>query len=241
MKHKHFERIITILALLGLLTTVHLWIMTNRGFDRGCFGFTTSPAFEEVFDCESVMDSSLGHFMGISNVYWGMMFYAMLTVFNFLILSVKGNRQKLLRFIRLFYITVGILYSIFLSIYQYTWLQEFCALCLISATISTLLFLSSIVYWKFFSLKIPLENPQLKFFSSALIIFAFVSMGDILYFSSIEQKNTLTTTEDIDIESTDDISEIIEEEITHPDEIEVNCGYSEDKPSVENYLELITD
>jgi len=215
--------------------------MTNRGFDRGCFGFSTSPAFEEVFDCESVMESTLGHFLGVSNVYWGMLFYAMLTVFNFLILSLKNTKQKIFRIIRLLLVVVGIIYSIFLTIYQYTWLQEFCALCLTSATIATLLFITSMIYWKFHSLKSQISNTQLTFFSSSLILFAFVAMGDILYFNSIEMKNTLTTTEDFDIETIQESQTQKTEGTNNTEQNSIRCGYSEDIPTLEKYLDLITD
>ena len=72
-----FHKAIYILSILGLLTTVHLYIMNERGFDRGCLGIETAQEFEESFDCESVVQEGLVIF-GLSNITLGFLFYALL-------------------------------------------------------------------------------------------------------------------------------------------------------------------
>ena len=214
IKKQYFERAITILTLLGLLTTIHLWIMSERGFDQGCLGFSTNHQFEEMFDCEAVMKRAPGHLFGISNVYWGMLFYALFTVLNFLVHSITGNRQKVVRILRLLFITTGFGYSIFLQVYSYIWIEIFCALCITSAIVCTLIFVVSMIYWRTHSLTLVIQKVHLKFFTSALLIFMFIAMGDILYFNSIA----------------------LEAKIDY----DVGCHYRKDKPVLDNYRDLIT-
>ena len=68
------DRILFVLAILGVLTTVHLWIQQGRGFDQGCWGFNPPSAEEAAtFNCEAVVYSDAGKLFGLSNVYWGML------------------------------------------------------------------------------------------------------------------------------------------------------------------------
>lgn len=134
------DRTLFALALLGLLVVVHLWMQQERGFDRGCFGFNT--AFEQrqqAFDCELVTESEQGTFLGLSNVVWGLGFYAVVALLGAGVAFMPDRRAQL-RKLRLIVIAIGFLYAVYLVYAQFTQVGALCALCLISAGITTLLF-----------------------------------------------------------------------------------------------------
>ncbi len=134
------EIAIYLFALLGFLVVVHLWIQQGRGFDRGCLGFTTSEAFEASFDCETVVESGAGTLFGISNAVLGGIFYVLVAALTF-IAGLRGtNEVRGLKLARLVLVGVGFLYSAWLVYYQANSLGGYCALCLISAGIVTILF-----------------------------------------------------------------------------------------------------
>ena len=132
------HRAIFILSILGILTTFHLYIMNERGFDRGCLGFETSQEFEESFDCESVVQEGLEIF-GVSNITLGFLYYSLLILCVLSSLFVKNDLNRLLIRTRDILILGGFIYSLYLAIYQHFILREYCALCLISGMISSCL------------------------------------------------------------------------------------------------------
>ena len=235
---KNLERIIITLTLLGLFTTIHLWLMSERGFDRGCMGFSTNAAVEETFNCKLVFESEMSTMLGISNVFWGMMFYAVLTLLNLLIYFTYDRLQRVIRTVRLLNITIGAIYSILLSSYQVFWIESLCALCLTSATILLLLFVTSIIYWKAFPIALTVPHSHLWFFSLTMIIIMFLSVGDILYFNPIGKEGSLTRKLGIDFESI--LAELNPPKTEKDTPVDIDCLYDEDKPLLTNYKELIT-
>ncbi|NOZ09001.1 MAG: vitamin K epoxide reductase family protein [FCB group bacterium] len=138
------DRIVFVLTLLGVLTTVHLWIQQNRGFDRGCLGITLSESIEENFDCESVLLSEAGTFFGIPNTVSGHLYYDLLLLLSLSLVFLDDKRIRLIKNLRLLAIVGGVFYTGYLVYFQYFVLGEFCALCLISATIVATLLITQI-------------------------------------------------------------------------------------------------
>lgn len=132
-------------GLLGILVTVHLWIQQNRGFDQGCFGFTTSQAVEESFDCQSVVSSGAGNLFGISNAIWGLLFYLGVVGLSVAVAFSSNATLRQLKWMRAALVAVGMAYSLYLFYYQYVILEEFCALCLTSALVVTTLFVLHLI------------------------------------------------------------------------------------------------
>src|SRR5690606_26200555 len=133
------EMAIYVIALLGVVVVVHLWIQQGRGFDRGCLGFTTSEAIEASFDCEAVVESGAGTLFGISYAVLCGIFYILVAALTF-IAGLKGtNDVRTLKALRLGLVSIGFLYSAYLVYYQATSIGGYCALCLISAGIVTIL------------------------------------------------------------------------------------------------------
>ena len=228
---RKFDRLLIAISLIGVLVAVHLWIQDSRGFDRGCMGFTTLEGVEEAFDCESVLDSEYSKFLGISNVYWGLLFYLILSSMGVLILNSDGNKQKYFRLIRLLMICAGLLYSIYLIYTQYFVLGEFCALCLMSAVVTTLLFISQMVY--FAKHRIPSLHTNVaekEFFKKAIITVCVVSIVDIAYFKS----------QDILTDNNPDPSE--QNERNKDDLGDFNpkdCSYNQSTEIITNYKDLL--
>ncbi len=137
------DRTLFVLALLGVLLVIHLWMQQERGFDQGCFGFNTEyeQARQATFDCEAVTQSDAGSFLGLSNVVWGLAFYLTVALLGAGV-ALLPARTALLKKIRGVVIVLGFLYAIWLVNVQFNVLGDLCALCLISAGITTLLFLT---------------------------------------------------------------------------------------------------
>ncbi len=131
-----------ILAMLGLVVVFHLWIQKGRGFDQGCWGFNppTEAAGAPTFNCSAVVYSDAGTIFGISNVYWGGLFYAVVAGLTLLVGLSRGAALDRLKTARLGMAGIGFLYSLYLIYYQVTLIGEYCALCLTSAAIVIVLF-----------------------------------------------------------------------------------------------------
>lgn len=124
---------------------VHLWLMVDRGFDRGCFGFSAPTA---VVECEAVIQSDAGSLFGISNAVWGLLFYLGVAGLSALVAFSTGFGATARR-LRHALIGIGFAYSAYLVYVQATQIGQWCKLCLISAGIVTVLTL--LTSWQLFS------------------------------------------------------------------------------------------
>jgi protein-disulfide isomerase/uncharacterized membrane protein len=139
-------RIIFGLALFGLLLTVHLWIQSERGFSRGCFGFD-NPEDLGIVECTAVVQSDAGKLFGISNVVYGFFFFALVAALSFSSVLAQREFAKTLRKISLSVATFGVLYALYLFSYQVFVLQMFCKLCLMTGLTTALIFGTHAVEW----------------------------------------------------------------------------------------------
>jgi uncharacterized membrane protein/protein-disulfide isomerase len=240
-QQKYFERILFYLGLFGILVTVHLYIMNERGFDRGCMGFTTSEAVEEAFDCESVLDSEGGNLFGISNVYLGMAYYIFFVVLQIFIYRLRKH-VKSLRLIRLILITFGLFYSIHLVYYQKTVLDEYCALCLLSAVTVFSMSIVQIIYFSKYKISNIFGKPSSQFVFYPILIVISIASVDFLYFQSLainkiieETPSTLESNNQVDPSTKPTTLKSIEDNSIN------NCSYNSKKPVISNYQSLINE
>lgn len=124
------DRLIFGLALFGILVVVHLWLMSGRGFDRGCLGFSEP---DPTFDCEAVVQSEAGQLFGISNVVWGFLFYLLVAWMSAAVVLVNDPLRERIKQARAVLLAFGVIYSSYLVYVQYVQLGEYCLLCLMSA------------------------------------------------------------------------------------------------------------
>jgi len=186
------ERVLFVLALLGVLVTVHLYIQQGRGFDQGCWGFNPGDnAANATFDCEAVTESEAGKIFGLSNAIWGFLFYALLAGISAIIALGSEQRRLVLKQARAAIIGVGFLYSLYLSYMQSFVIGELCALCLTSAGIVLLLTIVQAIY-----LFGPSSDEQPvptttkaspKLYGSMVAVVILLLLGDFAYFSSLER------------------------------------------------------
>ncbi|NNE69424.1 MAG: vitamin K epoxide reductase family protein [Rhodothermales bacterium] len=128
MQKATLDKSIYATALAGILVVVHLWLMVDRGFDRGCFGFSDPTP---VVECEAVIQSDAGTLFGVSNSVWGLLFYVALGALSFVIGT--GGAPTTARKARAALVYVGLAYSAYLVYVQATQIGAWCKLCLISA------------------------------------------------------------------------------------------------------------
>lgn len=97
-------------------------------------------------DCNAVVESKWGNMLGVRNEILGVLFYGgMLTLgIGNILLPTYLNQIKLFILIGG---SAGLLFSIILTLIQKYAIKDFCFYCLISAGISLLLFLNSLVVY----------------------------------------------------------------------------------------------
>ncbi|MBC8196560.1 MAG: vitamin K epoxide reductase family protein [Candidatus Marinimicrobia bacterium] len=220
-----FHKLIFLLTVFGMLTTVHLYIMNDRGFDQGCFGFETNAQVEDTFDCESVLEEGLT-ILGMSNIFWGFLHYSILMFASLLPVLFSFKSKKLMIKGRNFLIVFGFVYSAYLAYLQHFELNEYCALCLISGLISFILFLLLFISKFHISHTIP-NNKLRSIFLNILFGGLIIAGTDYYYFNNLDIKTKVIS------------KKINDKSESKSDSIE--CGYNKDKPFVKNVEHLITD
>lgn len=136
---------VLVLSLLGILVVVHLYIQSGIGFNRGCFGFSDPATVHTSADCEAVITSDAGKLFGISNITWGFFYYVALAALSFAILYSSAQSLRQRKKLRALLILIGVLYSAYLSYTQVSVIDEYCKLCLISASIMLLIFITQLI------------------------------------------------------------------------------------------------
>ena len=185
------DRLVFGLSVFGILVTVHLWIQQGRGFDQGCWGFNPPQGGEQLFNCQAVVTSGAGSILGISNVYWGMIFYVAVALLSFLLMRAKPEAVGTMKRVRAGLIGFGFIYSMYLVNYQINSIGELCALCLTSAGIATVLF-GTTIYDLITGDKSGLKRApaytlkgEPRFYTGALGILAVLLLGDFVYFNNL--------------------------------------------------------
>lgn len=136
------ERSLFVLSLAGILVTLHLLMW---------YGPDTASANDFAcgagFDCQSVIASDPAP-LGISSSWWGFIFYGWLAALCAAIASNFLGQSSMFKGLRLLSVGAGLLYSLFLTVFQFTSLEDRCLLCLISATIVALMAVMLFVAWR---------------------------------------------------------------------------------------------
>ena len=232
------------LALLGILTSIHLGIQQERGFDQGCFGFTASQQVEDTFDCEVVTESEASNLFGVSNSTWGLLFYLFVAAITFLAATNAGGRLQQLKGARAVLILVGFLYTLYLVYYQFFGIGELCALCLTSAGITTLLFIAQAVDFGKSNPPSPTDpaskmdsshpKRRLAYMGAAVVLLAFLIGADYAYFNSIDSPAPAVASE---LEQPTQATS--SSEPAAPPASVGECSYDPEKPRVDNFAELV--
>ncbi|GAB5537460.1 MAG: thioredoxin domain-containing protein [Rubricoccaceae bacterium] len=142
------RRIIVGVALLGVLLVTHLWLQSLNGFANGCsglapqidsFDITAAPAES---GCATVTSGPFATFLGVSNILWGFLFYGLMSVLRLAYTATANDRIRLASF---GLAGIGIGYTGYLVYLQAIVIKSFCALCMTSAALVTVLLILHIL------------------------------------------------------------------------------------------------
>jgi protein-disulfide isomerase/uncharacterized membrane protein len=228
------DRAVFALALLGILTSFHLKIQQDRGFDQGCFGFSTSEKVEASFNCAVVTESDASSLFGVSNTIWGLIFYLAVAALTVAVAFNWKNRLLQFKKARALLILAGFLYSLYLVYFQFFGIGELCALCLTSAGISTALFaLQAVDFFTFPSSKQRQDSimslkpiREVSVMGAAVLLVAVLVGADFAYFDRLEPA--------VAVEEPTSAQAVSAEGVPSGE-----CMYDPEHPVVEDYTALI--
>ncbi len=234
------DRVVFALAVLGLLTSAHISIQQQRGFDQGCTGFSASMFAGPAFDCGAVTSSEAGTLFGVSNSTWGILFYLFVAGLTALAaFNVRGQRAAF-KSSRAVLVVGGFLYSVYLVYYQFVVLEELCVLCLLSAGIVTLLLVSLVIdvnrsTEQGSSDRMIIKPAREMAYMGALVVLLGVLVGaDLAYFSAAESEDVFASEQE---EASSPPT--VERTVSQPAALPAECTYDLEKGSVENYERLV--
>ena len=92
-----------------------------------------------------VTESKFSKFMGMHNEQLGMAYYAVVALLYGVTIFFPGGTDSAVGFLLILLPAVAFVYSIYLVLLQAFVIQEWCAWCLTSALISTLIFFTAII------------------------------------------------------------------------------------------------
>ena len=212
-----FDRAVFGLGLLGILVAIHLVIQENRGFDRGCLGFTTSEAVEASFDCAAVTQSAAGSLLGLPNGVWGVVFFLGIVGFTLGAAVAPRPSQSTLKNIRFGLVGVGVLYAGYLSYVQAAVLEEYCALCLIVSGLVGLLAIVHVVgYVRSGGRSAGVPAGEVTKLASGLGLVLVLAGANVAYFQTLEPPEEETT-----------------------EVAQATCDFADDRPTIRDVDRLI--
>ncbi len=138
---KFFKSIISWLAFLGLIISAELtYIYMNANF-----GLPSNKSFcniNEVIDCDAVARTAYSHVLGVPLAVWGILFYAVILLFNYLRFSKPDDHEQHQNFRSYIYtLSFGaVMVSVVLSLITGLGIQKVCVLCVANYIINILLF-----------------------------------------------------------------------------------------------------
>ena len=138
-----YRLLIVSAALLGALVVTHLGLQARADFANGCSGLAgaavtydpTAPA--EVSGCAEVTQGAYATFLGVSNIAWGLLFYAAMVILR---LGYAATGRDRVRQASAALSTAGVLYAAYLVYLQAAVIQHYCVLCLTSSALVLTLF-----------------------------------------------------------------------------------------------------
>lgn len=227
------DRLVFAVALIGVLVTAHLYIQQERGFDRGCLGFSSPTAPSE--GCAIVTQSEASTLFGIPNAIWGFGFYLVVVGLSIALAAAPVAKRPNLKRIRAGLIAFGVLYSGYLVYYQTAKIGTFCELCLTSAALVAILFvLQAVDYFTqppVGAARPPAmpagKKPRDVVVYGGLTAFMLVIIGiDFAYFNSLERASGSAGNLNFDTAG-----------IVGAD---VECGYDPQVAPVADYQQLVS-
>ena len=142
------RRLLTGVALLGIVLVTHLALQKAGGFENGCLGvgavdFGAGAATTgETAGCAAVTESEYADFLGISNIALGLIFYVVVALLRLGYVALRDDRLRLASF---GVVSVGLAYTLYLVYLQAAVIGSFCPLCMTSAALVLTLFVLHVI------------------------------------------------------------------------------------------------
>lgn len=240
------DRVIFGLAILGILTSIHLDIQQARGFDQGCFGFSASQQVEDTFDCAVVTESSASSLFGLSNSIWGLLFYIGVAALTAAAAFNVKERLSQFKSARALLILVGFLYTLYLVYYQFFGIGELCALCLTSAGITTALFATQVVdFHKSTPSKMHASNRvaskprrEMAYMATLAGLLIVLAGADFAYFNSLDASDGAGTSDPI-VAADEGAQNVMNSRAADSSPAAGECAYDSEKAPIEDMSRLI--
>ena len=233
------------LAIVGVIVTVHLWIQQEIvNFSQGCWGFNPpASGAGATSDCALVAQSDAGKLFGVSNVYWGIAFYIVVSLMGFLIGRASEEQVGSLKRVRAGLIAFGFFFSLYLVNYQMGLvnsgiIQETCKLCMTSAVIAASLFVLTLVDL-FTSRQAPVgeeAQPRVaaqRLFTLLPVVAVVLMVGDYAYFTN----KASSAKQSADVARTNAQAGTVQP--VSGEDGELVCAYDDRVAPINNYAELI--
>jgi protein-disulfide isomerase/uncharacterized membrane protein len=242
------DRAVFGLAMLGLLTSAHIGIQQQRGFDQGCTGFSSSLFAGSSFDCGAVTSSEASTLLGLSNSVWGLLFYLAVAALTAAAAVNWKTRGADFRAARAVLVGAGFIYSLYLVYYQFFVLEELCLLCLLSAGIVTTLLLIHLVdinrsaatrTGQSGNMTVK-PSRELTYMGAFVVLLGLLIGADALYFNSLEAPDVFaseSTQTPMDAAASSSVERTATE--TQPASLPAECTYDLEKGRVEDHASLV--
>ncbi len=239
------NRVCFILALLGILLTVHLWIQKQRSFDQGCLGFSKPEIQQTVSsECQEVVESEAATLFGVDNIILGFLFYVAAGALCLGTVFAGSKNRTRLQQTTLGLTGLGFVLTLYFIHLQLFILKSFCVLCMTSAGLVTLLFgLQVFRIIKKISSE-TLQEPEkvvrelgwftlISFFAGALLL------TDLIFVNKLGTASLLRPPHSSEIRQV--ANEVLNERIDEQFLTAMApCTYDDSTPPIENWRKLIS-
>lgn len=134
---------IAVLGLVGFFVAMHIY--KEKRADR--------PLICPIkFDCQSVVHSDYSKFLGVPVEVFGMIYYSLIFILYGVLAFLGFNLPQIITLSLAIISLSAFLFSIYLILVQVFILKKFCSWCIVSAIVSSLIFLLTIYTYDFANL-----------------------------------------------------------------------------------------
>jgi uncharacterized membrane protein len=128
------NRLSLVIALAGMILTVHLWVQKQRGYDQGCWGLATNARLDPALQqgCRAPELEQAAQLLGVPAVIWGYGFYFSLAALGFGKVLGTPKLAGTCQGISECLVVAALPYSAYLLYVQAFVVGAFCPLCLLS-------------------------------------------------------------------------------------------------------------
>lgn len=148
MNDARLNRLVILLALLGMLLTLHLWVQKERNFDHGCWGFGATVQTADTGGCNAPALQNVSQLLGLPLTVWSYGFY--LAIGTLALAKLVASEPVAQRCQTLSEIAVGLAFPLccYLVYFQFVIAKAYCPLCLISSGLVAGLFVIHAIQYK---------------------------------------------------------------------------------------------